>query len=81
MWDRTELETRDGLDCNLGRDDCRLGVKGSMDLVPVSDADRELLNRVLRDVVVKRWAQRCGMECAAEWNRTIGAAVDIRAEP
>jgi TRAP-type C4-dicarboxylate transport system substrate-binding protein len=81
IWGRTELETRDGLACNTSEGECRFGTEAHMQRVAVSEADHTLLQRVLRDVVLKRWAQRCGAECTAEWNSTVGAAVGLSAQP
>jgi hypothetical protein len=36
---------------------------------------------VLRQVVVKRWAQRCSAECVDKWNASVGPLVHIHAEP
>lgn len=81
IWQAMDEETRQGIDCNIGRDSCTMGSKGKMTLVPVSDRDRELLGRVLREVVVPKWAARCGAECVQEWNATVGAIVGITAKP
>jgi len=81
IWKAMDEETRQGIDCNIGRDSCTMGSKGKMTLVPVSDRDRELLGRVLREVVVPKWAARCGAECVQEWNATVGAIVGITAKP
>jgi TRAP-type C4-dicarboxylate transport system substrate-binding protein len=81
IWKAMDEETRQGIDCNIGRDTCTMGSKGKMTLVPVSDRDRELLGRVLREVVVPKWAARCGAECVQEWNATVGAIVGITAKP
>ena len=81
IWKAMDEETRQGIDCNIGRDSCTMGSKGKMTLVPVSDRDRELLGRVLREVVVPKWAARCGADCVQEWNTTVGAIVGITAKP
>jgi TRAP-type C4-dicarboxylate transport system substrate-binding protein len=81
IWKAMDEETQQGIDCNIGRDTCTMGSKGKMTLVPVSDKDRETLGRVLREVVVPKWAARCGAECVQEWNATVGAIVGITAKP
>ncbi len=80
IWKAMDEETQQGIDCNIGRDSCTMGTKGKMTLVPVSEADRRTLDRVLREVVVPKWAARCGKACVEEWNATVGAIVGIRAE-
>lgn len=81
IWKAMDEETQQGIECNIGRDSCTMGSKGKMTLVPVSDKDRETLGRVLREVVVPKWAARCGAECVQEWNATVGAIVGIEAAP
>jgi hypothetical protein len=48
-----------------------------MTLVPISEADKEKHARMMEDVVLVEWAKRCGKECAAEWNETVGQAVGL----
>lgn len=81
IWKAMDEETQQGIECNIGRDSCTMGSKGKMTLVPVSDKDRETLGRVLREVVVPKWAARCGAECVQEWNATVGAIVGIEVAP
>jgi hypothetical protein len=51
-----------------------------MKLVAVSEEDRKLLHNLLRNVVVRRWAQRCSDACVEDWNRTVGQAAGIVAK-
>jgi len=81
IWDRAAYETTQGVNCNTGHGDCVLGTPAHMTLDTVSDGDRQLLARVLRQVVVKRWAQRCSVECVGKWNDSVGKLVNVHAEP
>lgn len=81
VWAATSKETDEGINCNIGREPCTLGTRGAMKLVAVSEEDRKLLTNLLRNVVVRRWAQRCSKACVADWNRTVGQAVGIVAKP
>ncbi len=81
IWDRAAFETTQGLNCNSGQGECSLGTRSNMSLARVSDADRALLSRMLRQVVVKRWAQRCSADCVARWNGSVGKVVNIHAQP
>lgn len=81
IWERAGYESTQGLNCNTGQGECVLGTPAHMTLDRVSDADRQLLARVLRQVVVKRWAQRCSAECVDKWNASVGPLVHIHAEP
>jgi hypothetical protein len=51
-----------------------------MVLVEPSKSDLVVRNKVATDVILPRWAERCGPECAANWNRTVGKILDLRAE-
>ncbi len=79
IWSATDEETRQGIDCNIGKDTCTMGTKAKMTLVQVNNADRQVLKKALSEVVVPKWAARCGAECAAEWNKTVGEIVGIAA--
>jgi hypothetical protein len=80
VWEKTEAATAEGLACDTGNGACAEGVKSDMVLVEAAPSDRALLDRVLRDVILPKWAARCGEECAAEWNRTVGARTGLVAE-
>lgn len=79
-WDRTERATAQGLACATGRDDCTDGAKSDMVLVAADPDDRAVLDRILRTVILPKWAARCGEACAEEWNRTVGAPMGLTAE-
>ena len=72
LWREAETQTAQGLACNAGQDDCRLGQKGAMKIVAATRRDRERLVRILPEVVMKRWFERCGKACADEWVNSVG---------
>jgi TRAP-type C4-dicarboxylate transport system substrate-binding protein len=78
LWEIGEQAHNEGVTCNTGKDPCTLGKKASMTLVPVSDADKEKLRTIAKDKIVLEWAKRCGKDCAAQWNDTVGKAVGIQ---
>ena len=80
VWDHAAAATTEGLACDTGRGECRSGVRSDMVLVEAAPADRTLLDRILRDVILPKWAARCGEECAAGWNSTVGARMGLIAE-
>ena len=80
IWKAADAETQEGIDCNIGKASCTQGTKASMTLVPVSDSDRELLKKVLNDVVVPKWAARCPGDCVKTWNDSVGKVVGIVAQ-
>jgi TRAP-type C4-dicarboxylate transport system substrate-binding protein len=77
MWETAAKATADAENCNFGKDPCEMGKMAEMTLVPISDADREKHEAMMQDVVLVEWARRCGKECAAEWNETVGKVVGL----
>ena len=79
MWADTKIEDQVGMDCNASGP-CPLGDPGGMTPVEItSDADRAKLADVVENVVLKRFAERCGADCVNEWNETIGKTVGVTA--
>jgi len=50
-----------------------------MTLVEPSAGDIATRDRLATDVVLARWAERCGAECAANWNETVGKVLGLTA--
>jgi hypothetical protein len=40
--------------------------------VDPSAADLKLLRQIMLDTVLPKWAERCGSDCAVDFNNTIG---------
>lgn len=78
MWAETALEDDVAISCITGGP-CDIGEPGGMVLVEPSASDLELRDRIASEVVLKRWAERCGDECAANWNETVGRILGLRA--
>ena len=78
MWATAGQSTEEADNCNTGRDPCTMGTKADMTIVEVSDADREVHKGLMEDVVLVEWGKRCGRDCAAEWNDTIGEVVGLQ---
>jgi TRAP-type C4-dicarboxylate transport system substrate-binding protein len=79
IWDGAAKETQMGYDCNTGSADCPLPVKGKMQRVEPTDADRELLKKITVETIVPKWAERCSAECVKDWNDTVGKRLGITA--
>lgn len=81
MWAQATADVQDGINCNTGLGKCKDGIpaKPLMTLVEVSEQDRAAAQKILRDRVLKGWAERCGPECAKTWNETVGQVVGVRA--
>ncbi|MGH1480950.1 MAG: TRAP transporter substrate-binding protein [Geminicoccales bacterium] len=77
MWDTAAKATADAEHCNFGKEPCEMGKMAEMTLVEVSDSDREKHKAMMQDVVLVEWAKRCGKDCAAEWNETVGQVVGL----
>lgn len=79
IWEQNKRENELGIACNTGSGPCSEGPPAKMTLVPVSDADLALRREALLQTVLPRWAKRCGSECAARWNATVGKVVGLQA--
>jgi len=80
IWDAAARQTQEGYDCNTGKDACPYPVKGKMVLVQPTDADRQLLKKVLNDAVLPKWAARCSAQCVQDFNATIGKQLGLVAQ-
>ena len=79
-WKIIQDENEMGLICSSGvGGTCSEGKAADVKRVKPTDADRQLLDKVLNEVVLKRWAERCGAECAKRWTETVGAATGLKA--
>jgi len=81
MWAQAKADVEDGMNCNTGLGECKEGIPAEppMTLVELSADDREKAQAILRDHVVRAWAERCGGDCAQAWNETVGAVVGVEA--
>lgn len=81
MWEATAKEDDIAIACLTG-DACPLGDDaplGGMTLVEPSEADLSVRNTIANDVVLARWAERCGEACADNWNNTVGKVLNMQA--
>lgn len=81
MWAATAKEDDVAIAC-LTSDSCPLGADaplGGMTLVKPSAEDLKIRDKIANDVVLARWAERCGKECADNWNATAGAVLGMKA--
>lgn len=77
MWTATKKEDKTGMDCNASGP-CPLGKPGGMRAVEPSAEDKKLLEKVVKDNVLKNFAKRCGKKCAQEWNETVGKVAGVK---
>mgnify|MGYP002009118837 FL=1 len=78
IWAFTTTLDQKGMDCNA-QGPCDKGKTGGMVPITPSAEDQKMLEDIAQNVVLKRWAKRCGKKCADEWNATIGKIVGMTA--
>jgi TRAP-type C4-dicarboxylate transport system substrate-binding protein len=78
-WSVIEAETEEGVACNTGGT-CSVGPTGKLKLVKPSEEDIKVRDKALNDVVLARWAKRCGEECAAKWTEMVGKKYGLSAK-
>ncbi|WP_419912399.1 TRAP transporter substrate-binding protein [Hoeflea sp.] len=79
MWAETATEDEVAISCITGGA-CEIGEPGAMTLVAPSDDDLKRRDQIANDVVLARWAERCGEDCAQNWNETVGSILGMKAE-
>jgi len=77
IWDAGERDTEVGFACNSGSADCTRQPAGKMKLVAPGPDDEALRRRLLADVVLPAWIDRCGIDCAIAWNDAVGPALGL----
>lgn len=77
IWEESERDTAEGVACNTGQINCKVGRKGTMVLVPVSAQDELKRKDIFTNSVLPRWLKRCGLRCNDIWSQTVGAARNI----
>lgn len=81
MWAETAKEDEIAIACLTGTK-CPLGDDaplGGMTLVEPTAEDLAARDKIANDVILARWAERCGEDCAANWNKTVGPVVNMKA--
>jgi TRAP-type C4-dicarboxylate transport system substrate-binding protein len=82
-WQTIIDEDTMGLNCTTGTGPCSVGKPGKLVKVAPGPDDPKILETAMKDVVLKRWAKRCGADaaCVSNWNATIGKVVNLTAAP
>ena len=78
MWEETATEDEVAISCITGGK-CDIGEPGAMKLVEPTKDDLAMRDKVAGDVILARWAERCGAECAENWNQTVGRILGLKA--
>lgn len=78
IWEGANRETAAGLACNIGSSACAGGKTFNMHLVLLTAEDDMLRKQLLTQSILPSWVQRCGNDCVAVWNGTLGPALRIQ---
>jgi len=85
QWQFGGIElTQDGIDCNAGRPTCKVGTldkDSPMVEVKPTDADRELLKKILTESVLPAWVKRCGARCGDIYNSVVAPITGVKYSP
>ncbi|MEC5385993.1 TRAP transporter substrate-binding protein [Uliginosibacterium sp. H3] len=77
MWKLAETANADAMNCNIGAEPCKEGVKFKMNLVAVAPADAQKVKTAVSTVVLPLWKDTCNKvdpKCSEVWNSTVGKA-------
>lgn len=77
MWQLNMDEDAMGIACNT-TGPCPLGEPAGMTRVDPGPEDEALRRKALVEAVLPKWAARCGADCVADWNATVGKVVDMQ---
>lgn len=79
MWDLNANENEIGIACNTAGP-CPMGDPAGMTRVDPTDADIALRDEAMRKAVLPGFKDRCGAECVATFNATIGPVAGLLIE-
>lgn len=83
MWALADTVNQDAVNCNVGLDPCKEGVKFKMQLVNVTPEDSNKVKSAVTAAVLPLWKQTCNRvdpKCAETWNATVGKTRGFRIE-
>lgn len=81
QWQQAAADIQDGINCNTGAGACKDGIEANpkMTLAELSDEDKAKVQSLVADRVLAGWSERCGAECTADWNSSVGAILGVTA--
>ncbi len=79
MWQTIKVTTSEADNCNSGVQPCTMGKLAKTTIVPVKPEEMDAHKKLVEGAVLAGWAKRCGVECAKEWNDTVGKALELKA--
>jgi TRAP-type C4-dicarboxylate transport system substrate-binding protein len=78
MWEAVKNSDKTALACNASGP-CPWGEPGGMTPVEPDADDQKMLKDIVQNYVLKRWVDRCGKDCAGQYNETVGQVTGIKA--
>jgi TRAP-type transport system periplasmic protein len=81
LWELGAELTQDGIDCNTGRQTCKLGTldkDSPMTEVQPTEADKARLPKILEEAVIPSWVKRCGERCGDIYNQVIAPISGVK---
>ncbi|TXL73939.1 TRAP transporter substrate-binding protein [Vineibacter terrae] len=79
MWATLKKAAEEADNCNTNKQPCTMGKLASITIVPVKPSEAETHKKLVEGAVLANWAKRCGKECVAEWNDTVGKLLGLKA--
>jgi TRAP-type C4-dicarboxylate transport system substrate-binding protein len=79
MWTTLKKANSEADNCNTGKQPCTMGKPANITIIAVKPAEAEMHRKLIEGAVLAGWARRCGAECAAEWNNTVGKTLNLKA--
>jgi TRAP-type C4-dicarboxylate transport system substrate-binding protein len=79
MWATIKTTNAEADNCNTGKQPCTMGKLAKSTIVAVKPEEAETHKKLVEGAVLAGWAKRCGVECAKEWNDTVGKVLGLKA--
>ncbi len=78
IWTYSEELFDDAVRCNVGEEPCETVKKYDLKLVPITDADRDIIGNAVNEISFPTWAEVCDSAnptCSESWKATVGKQV------
>lgn len=81
IWTYSQALTVDAMDCNAGKDSCKLNKKYNLVDSPLQEADKQTLTEAVARISLPTWAEICdksNKSCSANWKASVGKVLGIQ---
>lgn len=81
LWELGDVGTRDGIDCNIGRQEaCHLNRLATRPMTEVRSTpeEKQRLREIFEHTVLPGWVQRCGARCGEIYNQVVAPISGVR---